>query len=137
MNLLRKKIRPRDIVTKKSLENAAAIVAATGGSTNAALHLPAIANEIGIKFDLMDVAKIFRKTPYLANLKPGGLYVAKDMWKAGGIPMLLRTMLEGGYIHGDCLTVTGKTMRENLKNVKFNNKQKVMRNYKNPLSKDG
>ena len=137
MNLLRKKIRPRDIVTKKSLENAAAIVAATGGSTNAALHLPAIANEIGIKFDLMDVARIFRKTPYLANLKPGGLYVAKDMWKAGGIPMLLRTMLDGGYIHGECLTVTGKTMRENLKNVKFNNKQKVMRNHKNPLSKDG
>ena len=120
MNLLRKKIRPRDIVTKKSLENAAAIVAATGGSTNAALHLPAIANEIGIKFDLMDVARIFRKTPYLANLKPGGLYVAKDLWKAGGIPMLLKTMLDGGYIHGDCLTVTGKTMRENLKNVKFN-----------------
>ena len=137
MNLLAKNIRPRDIVTKKALENAATIVAATGGSTNAALHLPAIANEIGIKFDLMDVAKIFRKTPYLANLKPGGLYVAKDMWKAGGIPMLLKTMLDGGYIHGDCLTVTGKTMRENLKNVKFNNKQKVMRNYKNPLSKDG
>ncbi|MDA9740948.1 dihydroxy-acid dehydratase [Pelagibacteraceae bacterium] len=137
MNLLKKKIRPRDIVTKKSLENAAAIVAATGGSTNAALHLPAIANEIGIKFDLMDVARIFRKTPYLANLKPGGLYVAKDMWKAGGIPMLLKTMLDGGYIHGDCLTVTGKTMRENLKNVKFNKKQKVMRSYNNPLSKDG
>ena len=137
MKLLRKNIRPRDIVTKKSLENAAAIVAATGGSTNAALHLPAIANEIGIKFDLMDVARIFRKTPYLASLKPGGLYVAKDMWKAGGIPMLLKTMLEGGYIHGDCLTVTGKTMRENLKKVKFNKKQKVMRSYKNPLSKDG
>ena len=82
MNLL-KKLRPRDIVTRKSLENAAAIVAATGGSTNAALHLPAIANEIGIKFDLMDVARIFKKTPYLASLKPGGLYVAKDMWKAG------------------------------------------------------
>ena len=137
MNLLRKKIRPRDIVTKKSLENAAAIVAATGGSTNAALHLPAIANEIGINFDLMDVAKIFRRTPYLANLKPGGKYVAKDMWKAGGIPMLLKTMLDGGYIHGDCMTVTGKTIRENLKNVKFNTKQKVMRKYNNPLTKDG
>ena len=85
----------------------------------------------------MDVARIFKKTPYLASLKPGGLYVAKDMWKAGGIPMLLKTMLDGGYIHGDCLTVTGKTMRENLKNVKFNKKQKVMRSYKNPLSKDG
>jgi dihydroxy-acid dehydratase len=137
MNLLAKKIRPRDIVTKKSLENAATIVAATGGSTNAALHLPAIANEIGIKFDLMDVAKIFKKTPYLADLKPGGKYVAKDMWKAGGVPMLLKTLMDGGYIHGNCMTVTGKTMKENLINVKFNSKQKVMRKYNNPLSPDG
>jgi len=137
MNLLQKKIRPRDIVTKKSLENAATIVAATGGSTNAALHLPALANEAGIKFDLMDVARIFKKTPYLADLKPGGKYVAKDMWKAGGVPMLLKTLLEGGYIHGNCMTVTGKTMKENLKNVKFNLNQKVMRKYNNPLSPDG
>ena len=137
MNLLAKKIRPRDIVTKKSLENAATIVAATGGSTNAALHLPAIANEVGIKFDLMDVAKIFKRTPYLADLKPGGKYVAKDMWKAGGVPMLLKTLMDGGYIHGNCMTVTGKTIRENLKNVKFNTKQKVMRKYNNPLSPDG
>jgi len=137
MNLLKKNIRPRNIVTRKSLENAATIVAATGGSTNAALHLPALANEIGIKFDLMDVAKIFKKTPYLADLKPGGKYVAKDMWKAGGVPMLLKTLLDGGYIHGNCMTVTGKTMRENLRKVKFNSKQKVMRKYNNPLSADG
>ena len=137
MNLLKRNIKPRDIVTKKALENAATIVAATGGSTNAALHLPALANEIGIKFDLMDVAKIFKKTPYLADLKPGGKYVAKDMWKAGGVPMLLKTLLEGGYIHGECITVTGKTMRENLKKVKFNPKQKVMRKYNNPLSPNG
>ena len=137
MNLLAKNIRPRDIVTRKALENAATIVAATGGSTNAALHLPAIANEIGIKFDLMDVAKIFKRTPYLADLKPGGRYVAKDMWLAGGVPMLLRTLLDGGYIHGECMTVTGKTMRQNLKNIKFNPKQKVMRKYNNPLSNDG
>ena len=137
MNLLEKKIRPRDIVTKKSLENAATIVAATGGSTNAALHLPALANEAGIKFDLMDVAKIFKKTPYLADLKPGGKYVAKDMWQAGGVPMLLKTLMDGGYIHGDCMTVTGKTMRQNLKNVKFNKNQKVMRTYNQPLSPDG
>jgi len=137
MNLLKRNIRPRQIVTRKSLENAATIVAATGGSTNAALHLPALANEIGIKFDLMDVAKIFKKTPYLADLKPGGKYVAKDMWKAGGVPMLLKTLMDGGYIHGNCMTVTGKTMRQNLKNVKFNPKQKVMRKYNNPLSKDG
>ena len=137
MNLLKRNIKPRDIVTKKALENAATIVAATGGSTNAALHLPALANEIGIKFELMDVAKIFKKTPYLADLKPGGKYVAKDMWKAGGVPMLLKTLLEGGYIHGECMTVTGKTMRENLKKVKFNPKQKVMRKYYNPLSPNG
>ena len=137
MNLLANNIRPRDIVTKKALENAATVVAATGGSTNAALHLPAIANEIGIKFDLMDVAKIFKKTPYLADLKPGGKYVAKDMWKAGGVPMLLKTLYDGDYIHGDCMTVTGKTMKENLKKVKFNPKQKVMRKYNNPLSPDG
>ena len=137
MNLLEKNIRPRDIVTKKSLENAATIVAATGGSTNAALHLPALANEIGIKFDLMDVAKIFKKTPYLADLKPGGRYVAKDMWLAGGVPMLLKTLYDGGFIHGNCMTVTGKTMKENLKNIKFNPKQKVLRKYDNPLSLDG
>ena len=137
MNLLAKNIRPRDIVTRKALENAATIVAATGGSTNAGLHLPAIANEIGIKFDLMDVAKIFKRTPYLADLKPGGKYVAKDMWEAGGVPMLLKTLMDGGFIHGDCMTVTGKTMRENLKNVKFKTNQKVMRAYNNPLSPTG
>ena len=129
MNLLEKKIKPREIVTKKSLENAATIVAATGGSTNAALHLPALANEIGVKFDLMDVAKIFKKTPYLADLKPGGKYVAKDMWEAGGVPMLLKTLFDGGYIHGECMTVTGKTMKENLANIKFNTNQKVLREY--------
>ena len=137
MFLLEKNIKPRDIVTKKSLENAATIVAATGGSTNAALHLPALANEIGVKFDLMDVAKIFKKTPYLADLKPGGKYVAKDMWEAGGVPMLLKTLYEGGFIHGECMTVTGKTMKENLKDIKFNPNQKVLREYNNPLSPDG
>ena len=137
MNLLKKNIRPRDIVTKKSLENAAVVVAASGGSTNAALHLPAIANEAGIKFTLEDVTNISKKTPYIADLKPGGKYVAKDMWKAGGVPMLLKTLYDGDYIHGDCMTVTGKTMKENLKKVKFNPKQKVMRKYNNPLSPDG
>ncbi len=137
MSLIEKNIKPRDIVTKKSLENAATIVAATGGSTNAALHLPALANEIGVKFDLMDVAKIFRKTPYLADLKPGGKFVAKDMWEAGGVPMLLKTLFDGGFIHGDCMTVTGKTMKENLKNINFNTNQKVLREYNNPLSPDG
>ena len=137
MNLLEKNIKPRDIVTKKSLENAATIVAATGGSTNAALHLPSIANECGIKFDLLDVAKIFKKTPYLADLKPSGKYVAKDMFEAGGVPMLLKTLLDGRFINGECLTVTGKTMEENLKDVTFNDNQKVLRRYNKPISQDG
>jgi len=85
----------------------------------------------------MDVAKIFKKTPYLADLKPGGKYVAKDMWLAGGVPMLLKTLYDGGYIHGNCMTVTGKTMKENLRGIKFNTKQKVLRAYNRPLSPDG
>ncbi len=101
MDLLAKNIRPRMIATRKAFENAARVVAATGGSTNAALHLPAMANECGIKFDLFDVAEVFRSTPYLASLKPGGQFVAKDMWEAGGVPMLMRALLDGGYLHGD------------------------------------
>jgi len=137
MELLKQKIRPRDIVTIEALKNAAVIVAATGGSTNAALHLPAIANECGLKFNIMDVAEIFKKTPYLADLKPGGKYVAKDMFEAGGVPMLLKTLLDGGFINGDCLTVTGKSMAENLKNVKFNENQDVIRPFSNPITKTG
>jgi len=110
MELIALNLRPRDIVTRRALENAAAVVAASGGSTNAALHLPAIAHECGIKFDLFDVAEIFKKTPYVADLKPGGRYVAKDMFEAGGIPLLMKTLLDNGYMHGDCLTVTGRTM---------------------------
>src|SRR5258705_6771722 len=137
MDLLAKDHRPRNIVSLKALENAAAIVAATGGSTNAALHLPAIAHEAGIAFDLFDVAAIFKRTPYLASLKPGGEYVAKDMWEAGGVPMLMRTLLDAGFIHGDCVTVTGKTLAENLQSVAFNPNQKVVRAAKNPLAPTG
>ena len=137
MKLLAKNLRPRDIATRKAFENAAAVVAATGGSTNAALHLPAMANECGIKFDLFDVAEIFKRTPYLASLKPGGQYVAKDMWEAGGVPMLMRALLDGGYIDGTCMTVTGKTVAENLREVKFNPNQSVMRDTKNPLAPTG
>ncbi len=126
MNLLEKNLRPRDICTRKAFENAAMVVAATGGSTNAALHLPAMANEAGIKFDLFDVAEIFKKTPYIASMKPGGKYVAKDMWEAGGMPMLMRALLDAGLLHGDCMTVTGKTIAENLKDIKFNPDQKVI-----------
>jgi dihydroxy-acid dehydratase len=137
MDLLAKNLRPRDICTRKAFENAARVVAATGGSTNAALHLPAMANECGIKFDLFDVAEVFRSTPYLASLKPGGKYVAKDMWEAGGVPMLMRIMLDAGLLHGDCMTVTGKTLAENLKDVRFNPKQDVMVEVKNALAPTG
>ena len=137
MYLIENNIRPRDIVTRKSLENAATIVAATGGSTNAGLHLPAIANECGIEFTLDDVVEIFKKTPYIADLKPGGQFVAKDVYEAGGVPVIIKTLFEGGFIHGDCLTVTGKTIAENLESVKFNPDQKVIRPYNNPLSPTG
>lgn len=117
MDLLRAGIRPRDIVTKKSLENAAAVVAASGGSTNAALHLPALANEAGIKFTMDDIQKVSHRTPTIADLKPGGRYVMQDLFNVGGVPALLKVLLEAGLLHGDCLTVTGKTLAENLKNV--------------------
>jgi dihydroxy-acid dehydratase len=137
MELIAKNIRPRDIVTRKSLENAAAVVAASGGSTNAALHLPAIAHECGIDFDLFDVAEIFKKTPYVADLKPGGRYVAKDMFEAGGVPLLMKTLLDHGFLHGDCMTVTGRTMAENMKSVKWNAQQDVVRPADKPLTKTG
>ena len=137
MELIARNIRPRDIVTRKSLENAAAVVAASGGSTNAALHLPAMAHECGIKFDLFDVAEIFKKTPYIADLKPGGKYVAKDMFEAGGIPLLMKTLLDKGFLHGDCMTVTGRTLAENMEHVKWNDKQDVVYPADQPLTKTG
>ncbi len=126
MDLLASNLRPRDIVTRKALENAATVVAASGGSTNAALHLPAIANECGIAFDLFEVAEIFRRTPYIADLKPSGKYVAKDMFEAGGIPLLMKTLLDHGFLHGDCMTVTGRTIAENLEKVAWNPDQDVV-----------
>ncbi|MFK0690398.1 dihydroxy-acid dehydratase [Mesorhizobium sp. IMUNJ 23033] len=137
VELIAKNIRPRDIVTLKALENAATVVSATGGSTNAALHLPAIAHEAGIKFDLFDVAAIFEKTPYIADLKPGGKYVAKDMFEAGGIPLLMKTLLDHGYLHGDCLTVTGRTLAENMQHVAWNDSQDVVRPANRPITQTG
>ncbi len=137
MRLLADGIRPRDICTLKAFENAATIVAATGGSTNAALHLPAMAHEIGLKFDLFDVARIFKRTPYIADLKPGGQYVAKDVYDIGGIPQIMKALLEGGFLHGDCITVTGRTMEENLRNVVFNANQKVVYPVSNPITPTG
>ncbi len=129
--------RPRDIVTRKSLENAAAIVAATGGSTNAALHLPALAHEAGIEFNLFHVAEIFKKTPYIGNLRPGGKYVAKDLFDVGGVGVVLKELLDNGFIHGDCITVTGKTIAENLKDVKFPKDQDVVYPVKKPIYPTG
>jgi dihydroxy-acid dehydratase len=137
MELIARNIRPRDIVTLKALENAAAVVSATGGSTNAALHLPAIAHEAGIEFDLFDVARIFEKTPYIADLKPGGKYVAKDMFEAGGIPLLMKTLLDNGYLHGDCITVTGRTLAENMEHVAWNDSQDVVRPANKPITVTG
>jgi len=137
MELIKLGIRPRDIVTRKALENAAAVVSASGGSTNAALHLPAIAHECGIEFDLFDVAKVFERTPYVADLKPGGRYVAKDMFEVGGIPLLMKTLLDHGFLHGDCMTVTGRTIAENLKSVKWNDEQDVVRPANKPLLATG
>lgn len=137
MELIARNIRPRDIVTRRSLENAAAVVAASGGSTNAALHLPAIAHECGIEFDLFDVAEIFKKTPYIADLKPGGRYVAKDMFEAGGVPLLMKTLLDHGYMHGDCMTVTGRSIAENMAGVRWNPDQDVVRPANDPITRTG
>src|SRR5450432_1422178 len=137
VELVKANLRPRTIVTRRALENAAAVVAASGGSTNAALHLPAIAHECGIKFDLFDVAEIFKKTPYVADLKPGGRYVAKDMFEVGGIPLLMKTLLDNGHLHGECITVTGRTIAENLKSVKWNPHQDVVRSADKPITVTG
>jgi dihydroxy-acid dehydratase len=137
MELLAHNIRPRDICTREAFENAARIVAATGGSTNGALHLPAMANEAGINFDLFDVAEIFKTTPYLADLQPGGNYVAKDMYDAGGVYMLMKTMMGAGLLHGNCMTVTGRTLGENIEQVTWNPDQKVIYDVKTPISPTG
>ncbi len=133
MNLLAEGVRPRDIVTLKALENAARIVAASGGSTNGALHLPALAHECGIHFDLHDVAAIFRSTPYIADLKPAGQYVMRDLHDVGGVPMLMKALLDGGYLHGDCMTVTGRTLAENLAGTTFE-VNSVVRSTREPIT---
>jgi dihydroxy-acid dehydratase len=137
MRLIERNIRPRDICTRQAFENAAVVVAATGGSTNGGLHLPAMAHECGVDFTLRDFAEICRRTPYLADLKPGGRYVAKDMGEAGGMPVLMKTLLEGGFLHGDVMTVTGKTLAQNLADVKWRDDQDVIRPVSNPLSSTG
>jgi len=137
MNLLAQGIRPRDICTRKAFENAAMVVAASGGSTNGGLHLPAMASEAGIDFDLHAVAEIFRRTPYIADLKPGGRYLAKDLYDVGGVPILMKALLDGGYLHCDCLTATGKTVAENLRDVVVPKNQDVVRPTSAPITPTG
>lgn len=137
MYLLEHNIRPRDICTRAAFENAARVVAATGGSTNAALHLPAMASECGIEFDLFDVAEMFKSTPYIADLKPGGQYVAKDMHDAGGVYMLMKTMLDGGFLDPSPMTVTGKTLGENIEEITWNPDQKVIYSVADPITPTG
>jgi dihydroxy-acid dehydratase len=126
MKLIELDLKPRDIMTMKAFENAIAVVAATGGSTNVALHLPAIARECGLNVDFDLIEKISKRTPIIADLKPFGKYTAYDVYKIGGIPVILKTLLEAGLLHGDCITVTGKTMAENLKDVVRPDDQKVV-----------
>ena len=137
MNLIERNLRPRTICSRAAFENAARVVAATGGSTNAALHLPAMASECGIDFDLFDVAEIFKSTPYIADLKPGGQYVAKDMYDAGGVYMVMKTLLDGGFLDPEPITVTGKTLGENIEEITWNPDQKVIYDVKSPLTPTG
>ena len=137
MALLERDLRPRAICTRSAFVNAARVVAATGGSTNAALHLPAMAHEAGIEFDLHDVAEAFRSTPYIADLKPGGKYVAKDMHEAGGVYMAMKTLLDGGFLDPEPMTVTGKTLGENIEEVTWNPDQKVFYAVSSPITPTG
>jgi dihydroxy-acid dehydratase len=137
MDLLAKNIRPRDICTREAFVNAARIVAATGGSTNGALHLPAMAHEAGIDFDLFDVAAAFKSTPYMADLQPGGQFVARDMYDAGGVYMLMKSLLGEGLLHGECMTVTGKTLGENIEEITWNPDQKVIYPATAPITPTG
>ena len=137
MELIEKNLKPRDIVTKQSLINAAIVVSASGGSTNAGLHLPAIAHEAGIDFNLEDVTKIYQSTPYIGNLAPGGKYVAKDLFEVGGVPVLIKTLIDGGLIDGSCITVTGKTLAENVQDAELPKNQDVIYPINNPISQTG
>ena len=137
MELLERNIRARDIVTRKSLENAARVVACTGGSTNAGLHLPAIAHEAGIDFDLDDVCDIFRDTPYFVDLKPGGQFVAKDLYEAGGVPVVMKELRKAGLIHEDCITANGCTIGEALDTVEGWADGRVIYPIEKPITKTG
>ncbi|MEM1129621.1 MAG: dihydroxy-acid dehydratase [Pseudomonadota bacterium] len=137
MALLESGIRARDVVTRASLENAARVVACTGGSTNAGLHLPAIAHEAGIEFDLDDVCEIFRETPYFVDLKPGGKYVAKDLYESGGVPVVMKELRRAGLLHEDCVTASGRTMGEELDRVEGGPDHRVIYHIDKPITPTG
>jgi dihydroxy-acid dehydratase len=137
MNLIEKNIRARDIVTLKSLENAARVVGCTGGSTNAALHLPALANEAGIDFDLFDVAACMKDTPYFVDLRPGGKYVAKDLHEVGGVAVVMKELAKEGLLHLDCITASGKTLGESLDEIKGEADGTVIYHIGSPITKTG
>ena len=137
MNLIERNIRARDIVTRKSLENAARVVACTGGSTNGALHLPAIAHEAGIEFDLFDVADIMRDTPYFVDLRPGGKYVAKDLYEVGGVPVVMKELAKAGLMHLDCITASGRSIGEELELIQGKADGRVIYPIETPITATG
>ena len=136
-NLLKEDIRPKDIMTRKAFENALSIIMVLGGSTNAVLHIIAMANSVGVKVSLDDFQNFSDKTPFIANLKPSGDFLMEDLHNMGGTPALMKYMLENGYLHGDCLTVTGKTLEENLKSVKNSIDSKIIKSFEKPIKNSG
>jgi dihydroxy-acid dehydratase len=138
LSLLEKDIKPRDIMTREAFENAVTVVTALGGSTNAVLHLIAMAKAVGVKFTIDDFQRISDRTPFLADLKPSGKYVMEDLYNVGGVPAVMKLLLEAGYLHGNCLTVTGKTVAENLSEVApLKEGQDVVRPFSNPIKPTG
>ncbi len=136
-NLLKEDIRPKDIMTRKAFENALSIIMVLGGSTNAVLHIIAMANSVGVEVSLDDFQNFSDKTPFIANLKPSGDFLMEDLHNMGGTPVLMKYMLENGYLHGDCLTVTGKTLEENLKSVKNSIDSKIIKSFEKPIKNTG
>src|SRR5205085_9194304 len=139
VRLIERGIKPRDIITRRSLENAYTFALALGGSTNAVLHLMAIAREAEVEWTLADFDRLGDRVPHLADLKPGGRFVMNDLHRAGGTPPVLKALLEAGLLHGDCITVTGKTLADNLKTVKsvFQNRQSVVKPLDAPMHPSG
>ena len=136
-NLLKEDIRPKDIMTRKAFENALSIIMVLGGSTNAVLHIIAMAKSVGVEVSLDDFQNFSDKTPFIANLKPSGDFLMEDLHNMGGTPVLMKYMLENGYLHGDCLTVTGKTLEENLKSVKNSIDSKIINSFEKPIKNSG